>query len=56
MGEMNWNNFLRELYQNYVGKILTFNNFKTNLVKYDRGRNLILKFNKMMMNKGIVDN
>ena len=56
MDEMNWNNFLRELYQNNMGKILTYDNFKTNLAKYDKDGNLILKIDKMMINKGIVDN
>ena len=56
MGEMDWSNFLRELYLNYTGKILTYDNFKTNLAKYDKDGNMILKFDKIMINKGIVDN
>lgn len=56
INENNWGIFIRELYLNYVGKLLTYDNFNNSLSKYDKDGNLILKFDKMMINKGIVDN
>jgi len=55
MGEMNWNNFIRELYLNYVGKILTYDTFKNNLAKYNKNGSLILKFDEMMNDKGLIE-
>ncbi len=54
MGDIKWKNFIRELYLNYLGKILTYDIFKNNLKKYDKSGNLILKFDKMMTEKGII--
>jgi len=56
MGEKNWENFIRELYLNYVGKILTYDTFKNNLAKYDKNGNLILKFDRIMNDKGLIEN
>jgi len=54
MDEKNWKNFIKELYLNYVGKILTNDAFTNNLSKHSKDRNLILKFDKMMIEKGII--
>jgi len=56
MGENNWKHFIRELYLNNVGKILTYDIFKNNLKKYDKSGNLVLKFDKIMIEKGIIKN
>lgn len=56
MGEDNWMRFIRELYLNNSGKILTYHQFKNHLKNFDRSGNLVLKFDKMMTEKGIVEN
>ena len=56
MGENNWKRFIRELYLNNVGKILTYDIFKNYLKKYDKSGNLILKYDKMIIEKGIIKN
>lgn len=56
MGEKNWENFIRELYLKYIGKILTYDTFKNNLAKYDKNGSLILKFDRMMNDKGLIEN
>jgi len=53
MGRDNWRAFLADLYQAFCGKIMTYDDFKIFMQKYDKtGRALIL-FEKLMNEKGL---
>jgi hypothetical protein len=53
IGRDNWRAFLTDLYQAFCGKIMTYNDFKIFMQKYDKtGRALIL-FEKLMSEKGM---
>lgn len=56
LGQKIWLSFLKDIYQNFRGKILTYAEFKKYLTKYDdNGRTLTL-FNHLMTEKGISEN
>jgi hypothetical protein len=55
MGSENWLSFLRDLYQTYYGKIMTYDDFKNYIAKYDKSGNALTLFEKLMSEKGMND-
>ena len=53
LGRQAWNDFIRELYHDYLGKILTYEEFKNSLAKYDRDGKAVRKLEKMLSEKGL---
>lgn len=53
MGKENWKLFVKDLYKSYLGKIMTLNDFKNYLSKYDETRKALALFEKLMNEKGM---
>lgn len=53
MGRDNWRTFLADLYMTFCGKIMTYNDFKINIEKYDKTGGAVILFEKLMNEKGI---
>lgn len=53
LGNEKWLSFLRGLYQTYRGKILTYDEFKEYLMKYDEDGHTLDLLNRLMIEKGI---
>ena len=53
--ETRWIKFLKELYGNYQGKILTYETFRELLLKINQEMKLDIKFEKMMSEKGAIN-
>jgi hypothetical protein len=53
MGDEKWHSFLQELYKEYRGKILTYENFRNDLAKYDDGGTLIPMLDRLVKEKGL---
>jgi hypothetical protein len=53
VGDENWDKFLKDIYTNFKGKILTYDEFINYLSKYDRDGTAVAKLNKMVSGKGI---
>jgi len=53
LGRKVWNEFIKELYHDYLGKILTYEAFKNSLAKYDRDGKAVCKLEKMLSEKGL---
>lgn len=53
IGDAKWTSFLRELYSEYRGKILSYDGFQTSLAKYDKDGSTLSLFDKMMNEKGM---
>ncbi|MFA6596234.1 MAG: hypothetical protein WCS69_00815 [Ignavibacteriaceae bacterium] len=55
LGYGKWLSFLHDLYQNFCGKILTYDEFKDRLKKYDEEGKVLTLLNHLMTEKGIVE-
>ncbi len=53
MGETNWEKFLRDIYRDYRGRILTYDRFLEYLSKYDRDGTRVGMLNKMLSETGV---
>ncbi len=53
IGMNNWKLFLRDLYNNFLGKIMTLKDFENHILKYDKSGNTLTLFEKLMNEKGI---
>ena len=53
IGDENWDKFLKEIYKDFKGKILTYDEFINYLSKYDRDGTAVVKLNKMVSEKGL---
>ncbi len=53
IGDENWEKFLRDIYKNFLGKILTYDEFVSYLSKYDQDGTAVANLNKMLSEKGI---
>lgn len=53
IGDENWEKFLRDIYQNFLGKILTYDEFVSYLSKYDKDGTAVANLNKILSEKGI---
>ncbi len=53
LGSTIWQEFIRNLYKSYHGKILTLNRFKKMLSHYDKTGKVLADFNKMINEKGL---
>jgi hypothetical protein len=53
IGDENWDKFIKDIYQNFKGKILTYDEFLKYLSKYDSDGKAIAKLNKMVSEKGL---
>jgi hypothetical protein len=53
MGSENWKLFLRDLYQNFCGKVMTYADFKNYMAKYDKSGSTFALFEKLMNEKGM---
>jgi hypothetical protein len=53
MGETNWENFLRDIYRNYKGRILTYDRFLEYLSKYDRDGTRVRMLKTMLYETGV---
>ncbi len=53
IGNEKWDKFIRDIYENFCGKILTYDEFVSYLSKYDQDGTAVAKLNKMLSEKGI---
>jgi hypothetical protein len=53
MGRDNWRTFLADIYLAFCGKIMTYDDFKTNMGKYDKSGKVLTLFEKLMNEKGM---
>jgi hypothetical protein len=53
MGETDWEKFLRDIYRDYKGRILTYDRFLEYLSKYDRDGTHIRMLKKMLSETGV---
>jgi len=53
IGDENWEKFLQDIYKNFLGKILTYDEFVSYLSKYDQDRTAVARLNKMLTEKGV---
>jgi hypothetical protein len=51
MGRDNWRTFLADLYLAFCGKIMTYDDFKINMAKYDKTGSALILFEKLMNEK-----
>ena len=56
LGRKKWLSFLKDLYQTFRGKILTYDEFKKYLEKYDENGHTLTLLNQLMTEKGISEN
>jgi hypothetical protein len=56
LGRKKWLSFLGDLYQTFRGKILTYDEFKKYLAKYDENGHTLTLLNHLMTGKGISEN
>lgn len=56
IGHKKWLSFLGDLYQTFHGKILTYDEFKKYLAKYDENGHTLTLLNHLMTEKGISEN
>ncbi|MBS4035308.1 MAG: hypothetical protein KGZ85_12635 [Ignavibacterium sp.] len=53
MGRDNWKSFLADLYLAFFGKIMTYEDFKNYMKKYDETGKVLILFEKLMSEKGM---
>jgi len=53
MGDEQWRGFLRSLYRDFQGKILTYDEFRRYISKHDKDGNTLALLNNLMTQKGI---
>jgi hypothetical protein len=53
MGDENWDKFLKDIYKNFSGKILTYDEFVSYLSKYDQSGKAVALLNKLVSEKGV---
>jgi len=53
LGDEQWRHFLRALYQNYQGKVITYDDFRNSLSNYDKDGTTITMLDKLMTEKGL---
>lgn len=53
IGDQNWERFIQDIYKDFKGKILTYDDFLNYLSKYDRKGAALLKLKKMVSEKGL---
>ena len=53
IGNTNWEKFLKEIYKDFKGKILTYDEFLKYLSKYDPDGAAVMKLNKLVSEKGV---
>jgi hypothetical protein len=53
MGDEQWEMLLRDIYRNCLGKILTYDEFRSCVSKHDKSGNSLTLLNRLMTNKGI---
>jgi hypothetical protein len=53
MGGENWDKFLKDIYKNFLGKILTYDDFVSYLSKYDQSGKAVALLNKLVSEKGV---
>jgi hypothetical protein len=53
VGDENWDKFIKDVYNNFKGKILTYDEFINYLSKYDRDGIAVAKLKKMVSEKGL---
>jgi hypothetical protein len=55
IGDENWEKLIKDIYKDFKGKILTYDEFINYLSRYDRNRTAVAKLNKMVSEKGMPD-
>jgi hypothetical protein len=55
IGDENWSRLVKELYNDFKGKILTYEDFMICLTKYDTGGSCKINLEKMLNEKGLVE-
>jgi hypothetical protein len=53
IGDENWEKFIKDIYKDSKGKIVTFDEFLNYLSKYDRDGTAVAKLKKMVSEKGL---
>jgi len=53
LGDENWDKFIKDIYKNFLGNILTYNEFVSYLSKYDQSGAAVAKLNKLVSEKGM---
>jgi len=53
LGDENWDKFIKDIYKNFLGKILTYDEFVSYLSKYDQSGKAVVMLNKLVSEKGI---
>jgi hypothetical protein len=53
LGDENWDKFLKDIYKNFLGKILTYDQFVSYLSKYDPSGAAVALLNKLVSEKGV---
>lgn len=53
LGDENWDKFLRDIYKNFLGKILTYDEFVSYLSKYDQSGKAVALLNRLVSEKGM---
>lgn len=53
MGDTSWKSFIRELYAEYAGKVMSLDDFKITIKKYDSSGTIIDAFNTMITTSGL---
>jgi hypothetical protein len=56
MGEANWNSFIKNLYHDFKNRLLTLDDFKIYISKYDHEGQCLKLFNNLLITKGIPEN
>jgi hypothetical protein len=53
LGDESWDKFLKDIYKNFLGKILTYDEFTNYLSKYDPSGKAVALLNKLVSEKGV---
>ncbi|MBK9099964.1 MAG: hypothetical protein IPM14_18085 [bacterium] len=53
MGLENWKLFLRDIYQTFIGKIMTMDDFENHLATFDKTEKAVSLFKKLISEKGM---
>jgi hypothetical protein len=55
IGDENWEKFIKGIYKDFKGRILTYDEFVNYLSRYDKDGAAVAKLNKMVSEKGMPD-
>jgi hypothetical protein len=55
IGDENWEKFIKGIYKDFKGRILTYDEFVNYLSRYDKDGAVVAKLNKMVSEKGMPD-